>query len=278
MSDILKLISDTGIDSPDPRVSEIWSSIDHGEYTHITVRLSEFIRQLENNKQILLTTSILHMCSAFENLLANYYALCALYKPRSVDSSSPYSSVPSILFHPTQYERLKQWAIEQAQQNLHGNYSKRLQVFTDVFGCTLSLNPVSLNELDSYYTDRHLIAHDQSLVIADAPDLSAVEVLNNRITISEDHWKAMISTFQKFAEALDESIQQTVVVNSAIHLAIYNIVRRDGEMPLGRLCYTIKMERSFSSLTHEIVKDAAEEAGVQVLPNPQKNGHYIITP
>ena len=75
---LLRVIADTGPHASDPRVDQLWGSSDRGEASISTMSLSEFIQTLEENAEALRTTSILHMCSAFENALCGYFGVVSL--------------------------------------------------------------------------------------------------------------------------------------------------------------------------------------------------------
>ncbi len=260
---LLKVISDTSSSTSDPRVDTLWASTDSGEKSHITRSLSDFTKRLEANSSALRTTSILHMCSAFETALSNYYALCTLYLPGNVISNYKGSGVPEILKTPLEYEKLKAVGIKKAGENLHGAYTKRIRGLVTTFGLS-PLSASALVNLDGYYSSRHLIAHDQSLAAADAPDLSVKEVLQSQISIDEPTWKALIKDFHSTLEELDKAIQKQVVTDKAFHLATYHIIARDGTMRLGELKHKLTDEWKFGTFSSDVAENAAKKIGLKI--------------
>jgi hypothetical protein len=129
-------------------------------------------------------------------------------------------------------------------------YTKRLDTFTNIFGCDRLPSELTKN-LDDHYQRRHLIAHDQSLVAADAPDLGVIEILQSQISIDEDVWKTMIHDFQAAIEGLDETIQKTVVTDNGLPMAIYHIVTRSGSINLGELRNRIAVEWKIGKINTE---------------------------
>lgn len=223
---ILKLMADTGSKSPDPRVSTLWGSVDHGQYGVATVALSEFIKTLDDNAEALRTTSILQMCSAFETAICGYFALCCLYEPQSENLSYSGAAVPDLLKSPAKFESRKLDIIKSAKKKLKGVYTHRVDVIISTWGLP-QITSTSLGRLNSYYAKRNIIAHDQGLASTDAPDHSAKESVESRLRIDEPTWKAMISDFDDVLTAIDGMVK-SVAADGGLALAIYRIIDRDG--------------------------------------------------
>jgi hypothetical protein len=103
-----------------------------------------------------------------------------------------------LLHNPSQYDARKKEILLAADAKLHGKYSKRVRVITDTWNLT-AFSPSVLGKLNSYYATRHLIAHDQGIDNADAPERSSTEILAGRVSITEDKWKKLIADFSKCA-------------------------------------------------------------------------------
>jgi hypothetical protein len=262
VSAILKAISNTGKSDQDPRVDSLWSSIDEGETKHIARSLSGFTQQLETNSASLRITSILHICSAFETAISNYFALCALYLPRNVDSTYTGYGVPEILRNESDYTNLKNRAIDQASKKLRGLYTKRLELIITTFNLPI-LTTSAINRLDNHYHNRHFIAHDQSLAAADAPDLSVKEILQSQIAIEENEWKELIKDFHDTLFELDDAIQQNVVKDKALSIAINHIITREGSMRLSNLKFKLSDEWRTGTFPTLIVKNAIANLGMR---------------
>lgn len=261
MAEMIRLISKTGHSSPDPRVDSVWPSVEPGEASTLARTVSDFTGILELNAEALRTTSILHICSAFENALASYYALCALYEPQKVDPKMPPDAVPGILKGPTQFDNLKKWAIGRAaSKRMKGTYSKRLDHLERTFGLSMPAS-IPYADLDAYYSDRHLIAHDQGLAGADAPDLDAKTIIATRLVVAESKWKDMLAAFASTVAALDGAVQRAVVRDGGLALAIYHILKRDGAMQIGLLRHKVGEERRLEVTAVEVEKSISRIGG-----------------
>ena len=254
-SRVSELLNSLNKSKENPKVNHLLPSDDAGETTHIIRPLSEFLVQLKNNESDLRTTAILHMCSAFETALSNYFALCAIYMPHCVDKKYKGKYIPDIFQEPDNYEKLKEWSVKIAGARLHGVYTKRLDTFTDIFGCASLPSDLTKN-LNDHYQRRHLIAHDQSLVAADAPDLGVMEILQGQISIDEDVWKTIIHDFQAVIEGLDETIQKNVVTDNGLPIAIYHIVTQSGSINIGELRNKIAVEWKIGKINTETSKSS----------------------
>jgi len=76
---IYSMLATTGVNGADPLVEQIWGAQPLGLRRESTNQLSVFFKTLDTNSNSLRATSILHLCSAFENALCGYFILCALY-------------------------------------------------------------------------------------------------------------------------------------------------------------------------------------------------------
>jgi hypothetical protein len=259
---ILRAIADTSISEPDPRVDSVWSSTNQGELSRIARPLSGFVKQLEKNEGDLRFTSILHMCSAFETGIANYYSLCALYSPEKIDVTRQ-KNILEILSDKKSYHNYRDWAINQAIAQLRGKYTKRLNTISSTF-LGSQWTSASAEVLDEYYHMRHLIAHDQSLTSSDAPDWSAIEVIKSQVSIDETTWKAMIRDFQSELENLDKAVKKDVVTDKGLALGIYRIIDRDGPMQVSELKIKLGSERKIPKLTNKLVMEVAQSIQCEV--------------
>jgi len=271
MADMLEAIARTSSENANPRVDELWPSTLSGERRHISRPVLEFRQQLIQNEADLRAVAVLQMCSAFEAALANYFALCALYLPERVEADVPYTAVPKVLQRPDEFDNLRAWAIERAGNSLVGPYSQRITSIARKFKFrkpALSLQ-VYL-DIDQHQLKRHLIAHDQGLSKADAPDRSVSEVLASRVTLSEEAWKAVIDDFTTVVTALDANIQEKVVKDRGVALAVYHIVQRDGKATVSELRHRILSERNLDTLDAQAIVDAATDIGLNVVRSARR--------
>ncbi|MFA7293021.1 MAG: hypothetical protein WC023_12345 [Rhodocyclaceae bacterium] len=261
MAALLEVIAATGIHAKDPRVDHIWGSCDTGEASTLTVSLSEFLDTLASNAEALRTTSILQMCSAFENALCGYFYLCCLYQPLKEDSTYTGDAVPQLLKNAAAFEARKAALKLRCNAALHGKYSKRVGVLVSTWSLPALPRSV-LTKLNAYYSKRHLIAHDQSIDSADDPDSSAIEIIGRRLAIDEATWKSMIADFDSVLSTIDIHVQKLVVVDRGVHLAVHKIVDRDGPQTDSELKGKIQNEWRTGSLKSAIVLSAARAIGM----------------
>lgn len=267
---LLKVMADTGRHAVDPRVDQIWGSSEIGEASIAAVPLSAFIKTLEDDAEALRTTSILQVCSAFENALCGYFSLCCLYQPKKDNPAHTGAAVPSLLKTPNLFEARKKVIKKRCEDNLHGKYKKRINFIIDTWALPKITTP-ALSRLDTYYSKRHLIAHDQSLDNADSPDHSASEIICRRITIDEATWKAMISDFDKVLLELDEIIRTNVITDGGVSLAIHRIVDRDGPQSTAQLKGKVIDEWRVGSLKGSAIMAIASAIGMKT---KQLNGKH----
>lgn len=225
------MLQSTGHVETDVAVSNLWPSTDRGESSHIKVASSDFVATLDNNAQTMRRTSILYVCSAFETALSNYYALCALYSPRKVSTSSTHTPVPQGLVNRLPFRQFSAWAHGKAAAALTGKYSKRVQTLNTTFAMGLDLAALP-QTLDDWYERRHIIAHDQGLVIADDFEKSAQEKLISRVQIDEASWKTMLSDFKNTIQVIDTAIQSSVVNDKGVCFAVANYIAKPGSLPI----------------------------------------------
>ena len=257
---MLKLISETGSHSPDPRVNQLWGASEIGESSVATRKLSDFIKILDNDSAELRSISILKICSAFENALCGYFYLCCLYDPQKELPTYPGKRIPDILKHPAEFEKRKIEIKLRCDNSLHGKYTKRLNHICDTWGLARILGP-HVVRLNSYYEKRHLIAHDQSLAGTDSPEHSSTEIINTRITINEASWKCMISDFSLILDDLDEQVSKKIVRDGGLSLAIYRIIDRDGPQMLSDIQKKLSNEWRMGNLKAAKTRSLATTIG-----------------
>lgn len=197
------------------RVGELLPTTRDGEARNISIGVDELARRFEFGLATLRTTSILYVCSAFEAFLCNAYALGALYRPSVVGMKHP--GVPSLLSNPHEFNQVREKAIRAASDHLKGEYSKRIETLRTHF--KLEFDRATPTTLDNYYKQRNLVAHDQGLNTADAPDQPATLVLAERLHIDESNWKRMIADFCTAANVLEGAVRGSVVTDSGLSIA-----------------------------------------------------------
>jgi hypothetical protein len=271
---ILKLIADTGPHAGDPTVNRLWGSSEVGEASIGTKPLSVLTKSLEQNAAALRTTSILHMCSAFENALCGYFSLCSLYQPLMDDSSYTGAVIPDLLKNEAAFGARKRAIKARCDEVLYGKYRKRVELLCR----TWRLPPMpaaTLGRLDGYYAKRHLIAHDQGLGSADSPDSSAAEIIATSLKIDEQTWKSMIADFDDVLSKLDKSIAARVVLDAGLSLAIHRVIARDGAQTLDTLKGKLADEWRADHLNNNALKSTATSIGLKV--SQDGSGMYRVS-
>jgi len=266
---ILGAIASLGHSSADPRVDTVWPSVNQGERRHITLRNTEFTARCDDTLGQLRTAAILHLCSAFENFLANNLVLCFLYHPSADPALSPFTAVPQIIRERGDYGAFVQLAVERSSAIMRGTYAKRLRVFVDLFGIAVSYG-TSATQLDRSYAIRNRIAHDQALAQPDAPDVSAVEILKSRVLIDEESWKTILGDFFRVSEALDRSLKSQVVVNGGLHLAVYRYVNKKPGITANEVANRLQNEWSLPASSMDVLR-AARDMGLVALQGGVKH-------
>ncbi|WP_164000872.1 hypothetical protein [Pyxidicoccus caerfyrddinensis] len=195
------------------RVSEIWPTSIKGEQGVATVSLADFDILLEGNRGILRATTVLYLCSAFENALSGFYVLCGLKDPPRAVVGWTQGAWPSLRGTPGHVQSLLtalKNKVSGPKAVLKGPYSKRLAVLENSFGIKLNLAASTLGDLDKWHSIRHAIAHDQGLAVTDEVFHSSSEVLSSRHHVQEADWKTLIALFDGVIDDLDRVV--------AIHL------------------------------------------------------------
>lgn len=251
-----------GHPAPDPRVDEVWPSIEDGERRHISFRISAFTNRLDGCEERVRATSLVYLCSAFENALAGYFILACLYRPSTVIVGWSHGALPSLLRTPLRTKAVVQAAADKAYEKLKGPYGKRVKFILRAFSLPIAAVPVPA-ALDTYYTQRHLMAHDQGLATSDDPCVSAIEAGTNRVSISENAWKVMIKDFLKVVTDLDSELQRAVVKDKGLCLGVRRILERDGPLTIGSLHHRVMSEWRIRP-THTDVEKAAIDVGATV--------------
>lgn len=227
---ILRAIAETG-DTAVPRVDHLWPSVNKGQARQTTVPLPEFIGNFDQNLESLRLSSVLYLCSAFENALSGYFVLCCLYRPKQLDASWTHAACPALTATPTEFSTLVRRSADAAgaslsKSKLRGPYSERLKKMESMFGLGLPLSSLPASALDAHYKVRHQIAHDQGLTAADDPTLSIDEVLAGSANVSEAVWKAMNAEFLKTVEEVDSAVRKSVVGDHGACLAVMRVLTR----------------------------------------------------
>jgi hypothetical protein len=220
---LLEALARAGTPTPDPRVDSLWPSIDAGEQGALTIRLSQLNGSLDDNLATLRRTSVLYLCSAFENALSAFFVLCGLYHPKAIDSSWPYAACPGLASDAKRLSELKRKAIKSTGK-LKGKYSDRIQLLDTHFGLSLDMSKISSSKLDHHYAMRHLVAHDQGLIVDDDPSIEPKKVLSRSLNISEPDWKSMVDDFFKAISELDRAIKASVVTDHGVALALAHVL------------------------------------------------------
>ncbi|MDI1444868.1 hypothetical protein [Polyangium sp. 6x1] len=214
----LKAIAATASDAEDPAVGDLWRSSNPRMHKQLTISLSEFRRRATATTEFIRAISVVGICSAFENAIANYFALACLYNPKSVLSGWNHASVPKILRSKDAYTRLQRRATERAAEVLRAGYGTRIFALIDAFGADRADLEIPA-ALETYHGYRHLLAHNQG-VEEDGPWLPPDDLVAARIVVDEEAWRQMLADFSALMGRLDR-IMQTVIPDRAIHLAVH---------------------------------------------------------
>jgi hypothetical protein len=261
---LLKLMADTGPNpAADPRVDQLWGAAELGQSSIATRPLSEFINTLDADAAALRTTSILQVCSAFENALSGYFILCVLYQPLKYDPAYTGDCVPALLRQPPLYEARKKAIKTLSDDELRGKYTERLKNIVKTWGLP-PLTAPGLTRINGYYRKRHLIAHDQGLGAVDSPESSAREAMASAISIDEKTWKSMLDDFNTILKELDERVAKQVVTDFGVSLAMHRIISRDGPQLLTELRHKISTEWRISNVTKSTSEGVAKAIGLRI--------------
>jgi hypothetical protein len=251
---IISTIASLGNSDSDPRVCNVWPSINEGERRHSTVSISQFRATLDGNLETLRRSSILYVCSAFENALSGFYVLCALYQPKSIAPNWAHAAAPAVCANPTHLSAviaLAQSHTDSTQRRtykLRGQYTDRIKILSDAF----SLGIVETNHaaLDGYYSLRNQIAHDQGLNVADSPISSAKQVLASRVQLSEADWKRLLADFSAAIREIDSASSAKIVSDGGVSIALLGWLKKSypagGQETLGKLAFDLSNERNAS--------------------------------
>jgi hypothetical protein len=267
---ILTMLSDTGQYSGDPSVDKLWGSKNYGMQRAATIPLSEYLKTLNKNYSSIRTVAILHICSAFENALCGYYALCCLYDGNKQNSNYTGANIPGLLsnvagFESRRDEINKLYINHKAKPVLRGVYTQRLNAISDTWGFP-RITTVHVTRLNGYYKKRHLIAHDQGLGAADSPEKSGTEILAGAISVTEAEWKTMIGDFLTVLEKLDELVASHVALDKGVALAIYRTIHRDGKMKIKELKQKLRDEWRLPSVKAIQIRKVAAALGLKTIP------------
>jgi hypothetical protein len=218
---ILGAIAKTASAKDDPRIDELWGSSEPRMQQQLTIRLSEFHRRTVDVMRSIRAFSIVGICSAFENALSNYFVLACLYKPKAALNPWNHAAAPKVLKNQSHYSRLRKRALERAAEVLRAGYGGRVRNLLEIF--EIERRDLTLPaELESYYDQRHLLAHNQG-VQEDGPWLPPQDLLTARVVLDEEKWRQMLADFENVIAQLDRYIQ-TVVPNRAVHLAAHSLM------------------------------------------------------
>jgi len=139
--------------------------------------------------------------------------------------------VPRGLVNHQQFQQFSTWAHNRATAALKGKYSKRVENLNSTF--TIGIDLATLPQtLDDWFEQRHIIAHDQGLVIADDFEKSAQEKLSSRVQIDEPSWKTMLRDFKTTIQMIDTAIQFSVVNDKGVCFAVASFVAKPGNLPV----------------------------------------------
>lgn len=261
---VLGALAAEGQNDPDPRVDRIWPSIRSSENKHITVPISKFRNRMDLLLEGLRTTSILHICSAFENCMASYFVLALLYQPTAIQVLSEHQPVPSVMRDPAAFDALRSAACNRVRSMMKGTYQKRLNKFL-CFGVP-AISDDRATRLDEYYEIRNVIAHDQSLRLTDDPHFSATEILASRLAIDESQWKQMLADFGDTVARLDDELSRLVVRDEGLVIAVHRIATRtSGSISLSEVIGTLRTEWGLDSRgLRDRARQALIDAGFRV--------------
>lgn len=266
---ILNMLANTGSYAADPTVDKLWGSKIYGMQRAAGAPLSEYLRTLDENNVSIRTVAILHVCSAFENAICGYYSLCCLYDGKKKDPAYTGANIPGLLSSVAVYEsrrdKINNNYINHKNTDLHGKYTKRLNVVADTWGFA-RITGAQVIRLNGYYEKRHLIAHDQGLGATDAPEKSASEILAGAISVTETDWKTMIGDFLSVLEKLDDLVVTHVVKDKGLALAIYRLIHRDGKMKISELKVKLHGEWNLSGVKAVQIRKTVLAMGFKTAP------------
>lgn len=260
---LLRVIAETAVDASNPRVTELWGAKDRGERSVATLPFDQFLIRLDQNAADLRAVSILQICSAFENALAGLYLICALYRPDKLEPKFRAKSLIELLKISSDFEaQIKKLGVL-TRDLMKGKYSARAGLICKTWGIP-RIPSARLTRLNAYYDLRHLIAHDQGLIVTDRPERSALEITSSRVKVSEQEWKGMLDDFNQVLEELNDAIVRDVVTDSGLQLAVHRIVTRDGKQMVGELQKKLCDEWRFSNPNKKRTLKVAEALGFSV--------------
>lgn len=268
---ILRVLAETSDRGSDARVDLLWASAKAGQRSQTTVSLASFHGMLGENLDAIRRTSVLYLCSAFENALSGYFILCTLYQPKTLLPAWSHPACPALVGKATEFELLKKAATDAAGADpkkalLKGAYAKRLSTLDGRFSLSLPLATLPVSNLDAHYAIRNKIAHDQGLQTADDPGLSIAEILAGRVNVTESMWKTMIDNFMQTIEAVDKAVRSTVVSDHGACLAVGRILARTPGagvgLTIGKIRHTASTDWRVEFTLQDIV-DALKHLGRQ---------------
>jgi hypothetical protein len=181
---------------------------------------------------MLRVTSVLYLCSAFENTISAYFILCGLFDPKAVIATWSGERWPLIRRTPADLASLmtqltnKASGMRQVGGILGGVFSKRITTLETTFGLALNVPGAAQTALDKHYGDRHKIAHDQSMAQSDQVLQSTPEATRSRLAVSETEWRALAGVFDESIEAIEAGVLAHVGRKYIVSLAVARFVDR----------------------------------------------------
>ncbi|WP_147446748.1 hypothetical protein [Corallococcus sp. CA047B] len=215
-------------------VGEIWPTSIAGEKGTATIGLPEFNAVLDENRDALRTTTVLYLCSAFENAVSGFYVLCGLKDPAKAVSTWSRGSWPAINASPVELQALQNALKERVSGKksvLNGKYSVRLAKMESEFGLQFGFSKVKQDDLDKWYATRHAIAHDQGLGVTDEVFHSAPEILASRHRVGENDWKSLLDLFYGIVDRMDVVVSQHLGRDFVSSLAVARYLERGAPPP-----------------------------------------------
>lgn len=258
-SAMLRALASVGHTAPDPSVEALWPAANPDVARNIKIPTSKLNQRLSTLLDNLRTTSVLHICSAFENTIRQYMTMAALYRPKAFGSLKKFTPLPALLRKKADFDAARSKAFAAADGILGGPYSRRIQDFCQRF----SLNSALFGDcadLDSYYDTRHKIAHSQSLDgVGDTDvELSAAEIFDRTVTVSETSWKQMLGRFSDVITTIDDQVRSAVAKDAGLCLSVYRIVLRDGPISVSKLRSTIQNDWGLNPPKRSILAAASD--------------------